>query len=200
MIQSTIERSPIIDLTNRPKPTINEANPTYMQNPSNPRIEKNILEANPFTASQSTFQFAQIQAKSILGLRRSLNYEINEETNFQNYRKEIFLPFLNDLSKLIQACNQAPAKCPYALKYPHLPKYIYNPEYKVLFDFIKNNIDKLKYINQDYRKSTRSQMVFEDFKTTFAKLDESELILSNMNNLQYGNPRLFSILNTIYKS
>jgi hypothetical protein len=199
MMQSTIERSPIIDLINQQNQTIKEKDSSNMQNPSNPEQEKNILETNPFTSSPSTFQFAQIQSKSILELRKSLNYEISIETDFQNYRKEIFLPFLDDLSKLIQACNQAPAKCPYALKYPHLPKYNYNPEYKVLFDFIKNNIDKLKYINQDYRKSTRSQLVFEGFKTTFAKLDESELIISNMNSLQFGNPRLFSILNTIYK-
>jgi hypothetical protein len=194
MIQSTIERSPITDLINHQNQTIKEIDSSYMQNSPNSKQERNVLEANPFTSSPSTFQFAQIQYKSILELRKNLNYEISHETSFQKYRKEILLPFLDDLSKMIKACNQAPAK------YFHLPKSIYNPEYKALFDFIKNNIDKFKYINQDYKKSTRSQLVFEDFKTTFAKLDESELIISNMNNLQYGNPMLFSILNTIYKS
>jgi hypothetical protein len=194
MTQSAIERSSIIDLINHQNRTIKEICSSYMQNSPNSKQEKNVLEANPFTSSPSTFQFAQIQSKSILELRKSLNYEISIETDFQKYRKETFVPFLNDLSKLIQACNQAPAK------YSHLPKNIYNPEYKALLDFIRNNIDKLKYINQDYRKSTRSRLVFEGFKTTFAELDESELIISKMNNLQYGNPKLFSILNTIYKS
>jgi hypothetical protein len=76
---------------------------------------------------------------------------------------------------------------------------LYNLEYKTLFDFITDNMSELKNCYTITEENGNLKLATE-FQNVFTQLDESEFIITNCQNQQYGNPKLFSILNEIYKS